>query len=386
MKVVHISMQGFLDGWGYQENLLPEYMADAGHSVTVVSSAIHFPSYLKEEERTNIIAKGLKYSLGKVQVRRIKNYIVTTQYSFIVSGLYKVLKEERPDVIFHHDVNSSSMMVSWVYCLFHKNVKFFIDNHADEINQSPRKLWNLLVPKGLMRVCTKLIQRKVVKFYGVTPGRCDYLANIFGASKAKISLLPIGGDTKATDAIFASKLELKEKYRIPKESIVLISGGKMGVDKGTVSLIKAYIDLKEKYNNLVLLLFGQFTDSETEELAKNTKGVYQEGWCDRIKTLELLKLANVACWPIHHTTLIEDALASSIPLVLRKTYNTSHSIKGNGVFVENGNFEELILSIDSILRSYDVYKKEAMRMHDNYSYTNLVKQFENDCIYENSNS
>lgn len=380
MKIVHICLSGqYLDGWGYQENLLPEYMALAGHNVTVVSSTSFFPKYVKKEDVKNILAKGKKYILGHVKVRRISVHVTTSQYPFIVCGLYSLLKEENPDVIFHHDINSSSMMTCWRYCLCHKNVKFFIDNHADEINQSKHKLWNAVIPKGLMRLCVKIIQPKVNKFYGVTPGRCDYLEKVYGASYSKVSLFPIGGDTNAIDNITASKNELRKKYGIPSDSHVIVSGGKMGVDKGTVSLIKAVNKLQKKGKNISLVLFGRFTDDETRQIAENTDGVYVHGWSDRRKTLELLKMSSIACWPIHHTTLIEDAIAASVPLVVRETSNTSHSVSANGVFVQNGTEEELMNAFEKIISDYQSYVDGAEKMHDKYSYVSLVKRFEEDC-------
>lgn len=379
MKIVHITLQGYMDGWGYQENLLPEYMALAGHEVTVVPSANFFPKYVKKEEIDAIRAKGTTYMIDHVKVRRINIYITTSQYPFVVCGLYSLLEEEHPDVIYHHDINSSSMMTCWWYCIRHKNVKLFVDNHADEINQSKRKLWNAVISKGLMRLCTKVVQSRVSRFYGVTPGRCDYLEKVYGASHNKISLYPIGGDTNATDIISASKQELRMKYGIQPESHVIVSGGKMGVDKGTVSLINAVSKLRERGKHVSLVLFGRFTDDETREIAENTEAVYIHGWCDRRKTLELLKMSSIACWPIHHTTLIEDAIAASVPLVIRETSNTSHSINGNGLFIQKGTEEELVNAFDKILTDYQSYVDGAEKIHDKYSYVSLVKKFEEDC-------
>ena len=128
-----------------------------------------------------------------------------------------------------------------------------------------------------MRLCTKLVQSKVTKFYGVTPGRCDYFKEVYGACPSKIDLMPIGCDTNSIDIIDSDKEELREKYNIPIDAFILVSGGKMGIDKGTISLIESYKSLKELKSNVILVLFGRFTDRETEELAKCTSGVYIYG-------------------------------------------------------------------------------------------------------------
>ena len=114
----------------------------------------------------------------------------------------------------------------------------------------------------------------------------------------------------------------------------------MGIDKGTYDLINAIEELGTEHK-IRLVLFGKFEDNETHELAKTKKFVTIHEWCDRIKTLELLKLADVACWPIHHTTLNEDAIAVETPLIIRKTGTTMHLVDGNGMWLKSGNKDEL---------------------------------------------
>ena len=380
MKIVHICMVAYLDGWGYQDNLLPEYMSKAGHDVVVISSANHFPSFLKNEEKDRIIAKGSDYYLNKVHVYRIQTKLDTSNYNFYCSGLWDILKKEKPDVVFHHGINSSSMLICWQYVRTHGSTKFFVDNHADKINESRNKLWRFFVNRIILRTCVRITSSTVCRYYGVTPGRCDYLINSYGVKKSKVSLLPIGCDTDAIDMLSNNVEELRNKYGLPVNSSIIISGGKMGVDKGTGALIEAFTTLRKEMANLKLVLFGSFSDKETEEIANTTDGIYVFGWCDRTKTLELLKLSDIACWPIHHTTLIEDAVGCSIPIVVRKTPNTSHIIEKNGEYLNAGNCKELVDAFHKIFEGYDSYLSGARRMHDKFSYNSIVKQIERDCI------
>ena len=63
MKIVHICMIAYIDGWGYQDNLLPEYMANAGHDVVVITNNNKFPSYLHIDEA---------YSYGLANYERVE--------------------------------------------------------------------------------------------------------------------------------------------------------------------------------------------------------------------------------------------------------------------------------------------------------------------------
>ena len=379
MKVIHICLVAYLDGWGYQDNLLPDYMAKAGHNVVVVSSANHFPSFLKYEEKEKILAKGNEYYYNKVHIYRIKTKLNTSNYNFYSSGLSDILKKEKPDVIFHHDVNCTTMLQCWWYCRKNPNTKLFVDNHADYINQSKRKLWNMLIPHGLLKLCVKFISNRVLKFYGVSPERCLYFEKAYGAPHSKVSLLPIGCDTDLSDKLSNDIQSLRIKYNIPVGAKVITSGGKMGKDKGTHSLINAAKDLGKVGSDVILLLFGSFTDEETKLLAEKSDFVIIHGWCDRTKTLELLKLSDIACWPIHHTTLIEDAIGCGLPIIVRKTGNTSHLVGGNGEFVESGKQEELVIAVKKVFDDLNSYKSEAMIKKERLSYNAIVSQVISDC-------
>ena len=79
MKIVHISISGpFIDGWGYQENLLPQYLQKVGVQNYIVASSNDFPNYLKSEVAEEIKAKGNKYTLDGIVVCRIPTKKIST--------------------------------------------------------------------------------------------------------------------------------------------------------------------------------------------------------------------------------------------------------------------------------------------------------------------
>lgn len=150
----------------------------------------------------------------------------------------------------------------------------------------------------------------------------------------------------------------------------------MGIwlQKGTTYLIKAIEGLKSN-NRIKLVLFGKFEDKETLELARSKDFITLAGWCDRLKTLELLKLSDIACWPIHHTTLIEDCIAVETPIVIRRTGTTEHLINSNGVWLKQGSKEEL----KDVIGQYLIQIKRednsiaCKSMKDKLSYNNIAK-------------
>ena len=330
-RIAHICLCGqYLDGWGYQENILSRYLVKAGCDNHVIASANDFPSYLPESAVSAIKAMGTEYDCEGSHIHRIRTFAMTSSVEFS-RELTATLERIRPDVIFHHDVVFSTLPAVSRYA-HRSGAVLMVDNHADELNITANRAWRWLYHKLLNRAACVVAGRDVAVYYGVTPGRCSFLEKYYHIPSSKISFLPIGADVDAA-ALIASREQLREHFDISGDAFVVVSGGKMGVTKGTLDLIGAVGRLRESGLNVELLLFGRFEDEDTREAASERDYIHVQGWCDRRRTLELLKLSDLACWPRHHTTLIEDAVSVGTPLLLRESPSTSHLINANGRFV-----------------------------------------------------
>lgn len=370
MRIVHICISApYIDDWGYQENLLPEYLSKHNTDNFVIGCSNVFPDYLSSKEVETIINKGDKYSIRNVKVVRIPAKKLTT--TFVVPyGLKKTLLELQPDVIFHHGINCTSLIVASRYCKKH-GCKLFVDNHADEYNISSNRLWNFFYHKFLIKLSLKYVSQIVKRYYGVTHGRCDFMKHYYGISDDKIGFLPIGADTNASEDL-PDKFTLREKYGYKHSDFIVVSGGKMGIGKGTDLLINTISKINEEKLFVKLVLFGRFEDTTTESLSSKYEYIHTYGWCNRQKTLELLKISDLACWPVHHTTLIEDAVSVGTPIILKKTPTTLHLIDNNGYWIDN-NLSSIIQDYFSCSTTRDQMRIHAQNKKNELSY-NFIAQ------------
>lgn len=381
MKIVHIT-GNYIEGWGYQENLLPLYQRRIGRDVVVVSDNSHLKYAQNKELAEEIVAKGTEYEYDGIKIYKIKTYFNTSATSFICSGLYKILDREKPDIIFHHDLNVSTLPVAAKYKRHHPSIKLYVDNHADWINESKNKLWHKVFYETLVPLTVKRLGDSVNYYIGVSPLRCQYLNRVFRVPQQKVRFLPIGCDTVGAEQIHHSREELRKQYKINESSFVVVSGGKLDRSKGTLALIEACEKIKPKITNLQLLLFGKI-DEEVKQAANEKKWVTIEGWCDRKKTLSILKMSDVACWPWLHTTLIEDSVALGVPLVVRMSDNVSHFAKEQaGVFMTEGNVNELEFALLKVKDNFSLYGQNATNARERFSYSALVKRLEDESFYE----
>ena len=359
-RIVHICLSGqYIDGWGYQENLLPAYLQEEGTENIVVCSSNVFPPNVPAATVRDIKARGDDYYCGSVRIVRIRTVGISSSLA-IAPKLFRTLKELSPDVVFHHDVIFSTLVPAVRFSSRHGAV-LLVDNHADDLNVSSNPVWRFVYHRILNRLACRLADRTVRKYYGVSPLRCDFLKEQYGIPDSKIALLPIGADVREADRL-ASKQDLRAEYGFGESDRIVVSGGKMGAGKGTDTLIKAVEGSGRK-----LILFGSFTDERTREMAAGSSSTTVFGWCDRRKALELLKLADLACWPVHHTTLYEDAVSVGTPLLVRRSGNAGHLVAGNGGWTSTDTLRE---DIDRFFTTdMQAASEAAAAVRDRISYT-----------------
>ena len=381
MKIVHIT-GNYFEGWGYQENLLPLYQKRVGNDVVIVSDNDHL-KYAKNPTLSEQIRKrGSEYWYDGIKIYKIKTYLHTSTTSFFCKGLYNILEKECPDIIFHHDVNTSTLRVAVYYKRHHNQVKLFVDNHTDWINESKNRLWHLFYYDIHLPLHIKFYGNRVDYYIGVTPLRCQYLSRVFHVPKVKIRFLPIGCDTELVKQITNNREVLREMYNLPANSFVIVSGGKIDRNKGTVVLIDACAQLRQQGENFSLVLFGKI-DDEVKQYAEGKEWITQLGWCDRQTTLSLLKMTDVACWPWLHTTLIEDSVAAGTPLLVKMSDNVSHFAQENaGVFMKEGDTTEIINGLLEVKHNIEHYRSNAITARNKYSYATLIELLANETFCE----
>jgi len=366
LKIIHVC-QYYNEGYGYQENLLPRYQAKLGHEVMVITS--DRMSYFSGEKDPKIVGTG-EYEDNGIRILRLPIKWEFKGRFVVFDNLYDILNKEKPDYIFHHGLTSPSIKTVCKYKKTNPSTFLVADNHSD-LNISARNpLWRL----SYYRIYSTLRIKKWINYidlvFGVTPARCYFAENELGIPHDLIRLLPIGADEFAVKEHLGNKDFLNNNKN---NKLKVITGGKWFKGKGLEELISAVQDL-----NVELQIFGKLDDSYTNNLIEQApNNVTFLGWQDRVGTLSLLAGADVAIWPKQHTTLVEDAIATNTPLILRYHGSTSHFIRGNGVYLFTGESIEIRQILDILSNSENLINKmreDSKKQLDLLSYNRIAKE------------
>lgn len=349
-RIVHICLTGpYIKGMGYHENIVPYYHRKMGFEVFIFSVDSLLDKRIDDEVDEN--------GIHLVRLERGKRYWKISQFGDFPE-LYYRLELVKPDYIYIHNVNFISMFDVIKYKKSNPEVKIFADNHNDYYN-SPIKgfkshILNYIIFRYMIRKSLKYVQ----VFWGVTPWRCQYLNKVYGVPFDKIELLEMGGDNRYIDFEHKEeiRLDIRDKLGISKNAFLLVTGGKINLEKGTHLLAKSVFEINN--NNLKLLIFGKIESDVSSELEQyiDNKRVYYTGWKEPKEYYKDFLASDLAVFPGTHSILWEQACACGIPIVVKNWKEMHHiDLGGNAFFLKDCTVGTLKETINYIISNKKVY-------------------------------
>ncbi len=351
----------------------------SGHDVTVVAS-----NFIDDNEKGRVKAGAkLYYARNGVKIRRIdflsKIPQIVSEKLKLFQGLYLVLEEEKPDIIFHHGSIGFTLQTMKQYKRKHQQCRCLIDNHSDEYNCG-QNIPSKIIHRILWRKIMKSTIPYVDKYFGVLPLRCRFLNKIYGIPKEKIELMIMGVDDEKVKHIDSvnTRIQIRKKYHIDTEDFLIITGGKIDSRKNIHLLMRAVNQMFD--TKIKLLIFGVANTEMKKIIEKNlSEKIRFIGWVDAEYVYDLFSAADLAIFPGTHSVLWEQACAVGLPAIFNKMSGIQHvNINGNALFVSNPTPEKLEKEIAKLCdkqgNNYKSMKDRAKEASKYFLYSRIEKQ------------
>lgn len=377
MKILHICMSQYSNGWTYQENLLAKYHKALGNDVTILTSMLCYnrgklvddnKTYFTDCNGCNVI-RLKKKSHGVI--KKLPRY----------DGFLPTIENIAPDIIFSHGCQYVDIKQIKRYIKHHANTKLYVDNHADFSNSATNWMSKSILHAIVWKHYAKLIEPVTKVFWGVLPARVDFLINMYGLPKDKCKLLVMGGD----DELIAEANQkeyiqcLRHEWGISENDFLIVTGGKIDIaKKETLLLMKAVRQLNN--SRVKLLVFGSIVDTLKNEADSLTDGniVKQVGWIDASDTYKYFAMADLVVFPGRHSVFWEQVVAQGIPLIVKKWEGTSHvNICNNAIILSDVTVNSLLQNIQLLTDNKQMYsqkKSNAIKAMTYFSYSNIAKK------------
>ncbi len=381
MKIVHLCLGCFFpDGYSYQENMLPKYHKQMGHDVKVIASLATFdkdgkPAYAEKacvyNNEYGISVSRLDYKKPVKVYRKLKRYV----------GTYEALETAKPDILFIHGCQFMDMDIVVKYLKQHKNVKVYVDNHADFSNSATNFISKNLLHKVLWKHSAHIIEPYTSKFYGVLPARVDFLKNVYKLPADKCELLVMGADDELVQAASDERIRhgIREKYNLAEDDFVVMTGGKIDAWKTqTLFLMEAVNQIRN--DKVKLIVFGSVTpDLKQSVQTLCSDRVQYIGWIDAKDSYNYFAAADLVVFPGRHSVFWEQVAAQGIPMICKYWQGTTHvDLGGNLILLKEDGAEEIRKHIENLVTSPEDYNKmksvAVAKGRQMFSYKDIAKR------------
>lgn len=360
MRIAHLCLANFyIDGFGYQENVLTKLHHKMGHEVVIIASTETFidhtrlgyvepSSYLNEH---GVRVHRLPYAAWVP--RRLRSKVRAYE------GLEARLEEFRPDLIFVHDVQFWDLLAIRSY-VRRRPTPVYADCHADYVNSARGFVSRYLLHGIFYRQILRCVDSIIDRYLPTLPARADFLHEVYGLAREKMELLPFGADDTLTQGLDrdAVRREVRSSLGIPDDAVVLVTGGKLDLRKNIHTLIERFSALRDSglLTGMHLLVFGKPDPSVAAVLAAVSvhPDVHLQGWVHAKDTYKMFLAADLAIFPGTHSVLWEEAIGHGLGVVAHYWPGVNHlDLGGNLKFIHDAS----PAALDVLLR--ELWQEEA---------------------------
>ena len=377
MKIIHITPI-YWDDWGYQENYLAKIQAKLGHQVTVICPNVNLSSY-----HNSILEKKDDYFFFGFRVKRLQLTFNLLNRFYLYKNLQKTLNDINPDVIMIHGLACLPALQVAKYKKKNPYVDLYADFHADALISANNFFSKFILHKLIWKIVIKVVAKNFRKIYYTRPSVKRFSIEMYNVKENKLHPLLLGSEknTLDPDEIRNCRTQLRSKFNIPEDDLVICTGGKIDHWKKIDLLINA-IDKSGLKNKIHLIIFGSVESKYLEEyknLISNINFVYEMGWINENEIENVYHASDVAIFLGNHSVLWEKAICCGIPTIFSEDIDRGYlDLNGNNIFVKNNNINDLIEKLKYL--SDNPKKIQLMRLvaeekgYKLFSYSNIVNK------------
>lgn len=335
MRIMHFALSCFyIEGYTYQENVLPTIHAQMGHDVLMVASRVSFdkngspcliqPSHYYSKDGFEVIRVPYKKFFSKGILRRIRIY----------SGVYNIIENFKPDIMYFHGCSALELNTIIKYKKAHPEVTLFLDNHADRNNSASSKLSLVVQHKMLYKWALKRALPYVEKLLCPSIECMDFCRDIYGVPEEMLEFYPLGGTLVSAAERRSIRTEIRKMESISDSNIAFTHSGKMDAKKRTLDIIHAFKSVKNP--RFTLWIIGALMEDVKIQVLKEIKTderIHFLGWKESNDLLRYLCASDVYVQPGGQSATMQNAMCCGCAVMLYPHKSHKPYVQGNGYYI-----------------------------------------------------
>ncbi len=322
MKILHIGIAShFTDKMLYQDNILAELNAKAGHDVTFITDCYEYKDGVLTitDECDIVLDNGVR--LIRVKYDRIINGFVTEKIQK-AKRVEKLLHDITPDTILYHGVCGYELMDVAKYAK-EKGIPLYIDSHENFKNTAMTPI-SKFAYKYIHGFFVKKALPVAKKILYVGDAEREYLEKMYNIPNDMLEFFPLGGILLSKEKQEKYRQELIKEKGFPEDSIICAHSGKMDKGKKTEDVIKAFSCIND--SRLRLLIYGSIPDDMKDilnPLIDADERISFLGWKNADEQEKILGATDLYIQPGTYSATAQIALCDGCAVILNHGYERS---------------------------------------------------------------
>ncbi|BCZ49020.1 hypothetical protein psyc5s11_50870 [Clostridium gelidum] len=360
MKIVLIGLASvFTEGMTYQDNLLANQLRYDGHEITIISECYKYQDgvIVKTHEEDKVLPNGIH--LVRIKYRNILGDFISGKIR-AVKGLYNILEQECPDIIFHHGLQSYELLTIVKYKKKHTDIKIFLDSHEDFNNSATNFLSKYILHKMYYKYIIRRVLPYIDKVFCVAYESFDFLRQLYGVPDNLMEFYPLGGIILDESIREEKRIKIRKKLMLKNANILMVHSGKMDKLKRTDEIIKAFMQVKS--DKFRLLLIGTMQDDVKKDifpLIESDNRIKFLGWKNGDELLNYLCACDLYVQPGTQSATMQNALCCGSAAALYPYSSHKYLLKDSVFYIETIN--DMMNLFDDISRNPEILEKKQIQ-------------------------
>jgi glycosyltransferase involved in cell wall biosynthesis len=370
LRIAHITPY-YQPNMGYQENYLPAAQKRLGHEVVLITSDRYpyhpaFKETMGWSENQRIVGAG-HYEEDGIDVIRLRCAKEWGGHWWVyLPDVMKTIDEFKPDIIHIHCINGLLSYHVMARCLF-RSYTVIVDDHNNFFNKVPYTRKKRVFYRVLKYMVFPILLRGVKRVLPMSHEVREYLYSELGVPREFTTLNHLGADPEEFKRDEALGREVRAKYGIADDAVVIVNSGKITEVKDNHILLKAMAKVVERNPRAFLIMIGNAPAAYKAEL----QGIIDQNRLqDHVKWLNFLphdeltahySASEIGVWPGDWSCTVIEAAACGVALVQPNLLYTKYSsANNNSLNFERGSVDDLADKLLTLV-SNDTLRKDMAR-------------------------
>ncbi|NLW06056.1 MAG: glycosyltransferase family 4 protein [Pseudomonadaceae bacterium] len=349
MRIMHVCLSCFyIDGFNYQENMLVREHVQAGHEVKVLASTENYIggklAYVKPAKYLG--SDGAE--VIRLPYRRFLPHKLMTKLR-MHSGVYEEIAKFSPDVLMFHGLCGWELRTVCRYKKANPNVRLWVDSHEDHNNSASSFIAKLL-HKLFYKPIINSVEKSLDLVLCVSLDTIEFVNEMYGVPKGKLIFYPLGAKVYDDEIYLSNREEIRERYSIRSNEILIIQTGKQTLRKKLLSSLEAFSRIKsDKLKFFIAGTLSEEVEKDCLRLINNDSRIYFLGWQAASDLERLLCASDVYLQPGTQSATMQASLGARCAVILDDVLSHQPYIKDNGWLInQESNLENILKQVEQL--------------------------------------